>query len=134
MTQSDPEFNPTLINQESISLTKNLTLQQVLVTLMKQYGVTQAEIAEHLGISPQSGTVSRWYNGASKPRARYIYQLKQFLQEYMSGKHHPKELNLLKERVTALETKLSDLSQQLKTLTLILEKLTLRGDLNANST
>ncbi|MBE6563716.1 MAG: helix-turn-helix domain-containing protein [Ruminococcaceae bacterium] len=57
--------------------------------LREQKGLTQADIAQELGVTPAA--VSKWENGSSKPRVEILFRLAQILdarpEELMAGHH-----------------------------------------------
>ncbi len=62
--------------------------------LREKKGLTQADIAEQLGITPAA--VSKWENGTSKPRTEMLFKLAQILdvtpEELMAGEFLEKEV------------------------------------------
>ena len=61
--------------------------------LREQKGLTQAEVAEMLGVT--AAAVSKWENGSSKPRVDVLFRLAEILgvrtEELIAGKHLPNE-------------------------------------------
>ncbi len=61
--------------------------------LREKKGLTQADIAEQLGVTPAA--VSKWENGSSKPRVEVLFKLAQSLdvrpEELMAGQYLPEE-------------------------------------------
>ena len=61
--------------------------------LREKKGLTQAEIAQKLGVTPAA--VSKWENGSSKPRVEVLFQLADILgvrpEELMAGQYIPDE-------------------------------------------
>lgn len=64
-----------------------------LCMLREKNGMTQAELASKLGVTPAA--VSKWENGSSKPRVEVLFQLAQLLgvraEELMCGHYIPLE-------------------------------------------
>lgn len=70
--------------------------------LREKKGLTQAEIAQQLGVTPAA--VSKWENGSSKPRVEILFQLANILEvkpeELMAGNYiveEPLEPNVIKQ-------------------------------------
>ena len=61
--------------------------------LREKKGLTQADIAEQLGVTPAA--VSKWENGSSKPRVEVLFRLAEILDvrpdELMAGQYIPEE-------------------------------------------
>ncbi len=80
-----------------------------LCMLREQKGMTQAEIAQMLNVTPAA--VSKWENGESKPRTDTLFQLAEILgvtaQELIAGKYTEKENadreNELQEKINIME-------------------------------
>ena len=64
-----------------------------LCMLREKKGMTQAEIAQALGVTPAA--VSKWENGSSKPRVEVLFKLAEMLEvrpeELMAGHYIPRE-------------------------------------------
>lgn len=62
-------------------------------TLREGKGLTQADIAQQLGVTPAA--VSKWENGSSKPRVEILFKLAEILgvkpEELMAGRHISEE-------------------------------------------
>ncbi|MBO5784376.1 MAG: helix-turn-helix transcriptional regulator, partial [Clostridia bacterium] len=65
-----------------------------LCELREKNGMTQAELANKLGVTPAA--VSKWENGSSKPRVEMLFQVAHLLgvrvEELMSGQYIAEEI------------------------------------------
>lgn len=72
--------------------------------LREEKGLTQAEVAEHLGVTPAA--VSKWENGESKPRTDKLFELAKLLgvsaEELMNGERKPLEQQAIQYHYSAL--------------------------------
>ena len=78
--------------------------------LREKQGMTQAELAQRLGVTPAA--ISKWENGSSKPRVEALFQLAEILgvraEELMAGRYleeplDPESVKLINERYEHLQ-------------------------------